>query len=66
LLLSSLWNKKISSSDPKIEEEDIFESDEDLNEEKKSVKVFDRFTMILQIFAKRAKTRVAKLQVFLA
>ncbi len=27
------------------------------------IKVFDRFTMILQIFSKRAKTHIAKLQI---
>ena len=32
---------------------------------KRRVKVFDRFTMILQIFAKRAQTKIARLQVII-
>ena len=38
----------------------------DEEDEQKTIKVFDRFTMILQIFAKRARSRVAKLQVLLS
>ena len=29
----------------------------------KTIKIFDRFSIILQIFAKRAKTATAKLQI---
>ena len=33
------------------------------NTNQKTIRVFDRFTMILQIFAKRAKTKMARLQI---
>lgn len=35
----------------------------DHDQEKLELKVFDRFTIILQIFAKRTRSKVAKLQV---
>ena len=44
------------------------DEDDDWNDEKREgerrVRVFDRFSVILQIFAKRARTKMAKLQVF--
>jgi hypothetical protein len=33
----------------------------EVESEKNKIKVFDRFTIILQIFAKRAKTKISKL-----
>ena len=45
----------------KDKDEDIYEDEEE--ERSQKIKVFDRFTMILQIFAKRARNRVARLQV---
>ncbi len=35
----------------------------EVESEKNKIKVFDRFTIILQIFAKRAKTKISKLQI---
>lgn len=46
-----------------------FESDVSDKEEKeqqnteKTIRIFDRFTIILQIFARRAKTKIARLQI---
>ena len=73
----SKWNKIInfeddvvpeSGSSEKEQNRDTFQEDLDNNNNnqknsKKRIKVFDRFSIILQIFAKRAQSRVAKLQV---
>jgi len=37
-----------------------------IEQKERRIRVFDRFTIILQIFAKRAKTRIAKLQIEIA
>ena len=60
LISQSQWNDMINQYLTKKNKGYI---DEDNGE--KGIKVFDRFSMILQIFAKRARSRVAKLQVSL-
>ena len=45
---------------------EIGTNENESNKREKSVKVFDRFTVILQIFAKRAKTKIARLQIELS
>ena len=37
--------------------------DEGKEEGERTIRVFDRFTIILQIFAKRARTKLARLQI---
>jgi len=71
--LSRAWNKAANFHDDFAKGEDgeptkfidVGEKseEEELEEIERKIKVFDRFTIILQIFAKRAKTRIAKLQV---
>jgi len=60
LISQSQWNDMINQYLTKKNKGYI---DEDNGE--KGIKVFDRFSMILQVFAKRARSRVAKLQVSL-
>lgn len=45
------------------EEKDEEESPNIVKKDKKTIRVFDRFTIILQIFARRAKTRISKMQI---
>ena len=40
--------------------------DDKIDFEQGMIKVFDRFTIILQIFSKRAKSKIARLQIELA
>ena len=59
-----------SGDEKNISDKNKNKNDDDNDNEKKiknpkRIKVFDRFTMILQIFAKRAETRIAKLQVII-
>jgi len=44
-------------------ESDVSDTETQNTSIQKTVRVFDRFTMILQIFAKRAKTKISKLQI---
>jgi len=57
---SSVENKKESESEE--EDYEMFEMMDERSAHRR-VKVFDRFTIILQIFALRARNKVAKLQV---
>ncbi len=65
-MLLTRKNNQIYDSDADTQ---ASESDVDLGanesdpQQEKSIKVFDRFTVILQIFAKRAKTKIARLQI---
>ncbi|EGR31247.1 hypothetical protein IMG5_115070 [Ichthyophthirius multifiliis] len=55
------------SSDTEVESDDgLMEKKEDnqyQDNDDRKIKVFDRFTIILQIFAKRAQTQISKLQI---
>ena len=67
-ILNSYANPSSSQKSKERHQEKEEDEEEDLEmieewETKRRVKVFDRFTIILQIFAKRARSRVAKLQV---
>ncbi len=56
-----------SDADTQASESDVeLGGNEGSLQQEKSVKVFDRFTVILQIFAKRAKTKIARLQIELS
>lgn len=57
LPIEKLRKKNISNLDEEESEKN------EQQENKKTIRVFDRFTMILQIFARRAKTKISKLQI---
>lgn len=64
--LTNVYNDRPFISKPNTQDSDLDSSGSDIdyaNRPEKTIRVFDRFSIILQIFAKRAKTKLARLQI---